>query len=140
MTTTLARPIDGPHAVFGVARGGLARRDRGLRSYVLDGIRGGRPLTPLVTYNTWFAYGTEIDEASMREEMARAAALGVELFVVDAGWYPGAGTAGPCDFDAGPRHRGRRTPARFPDGLGAARATTRTRSACSSASGSNPSA
>ena len=53
---------------------------------MLDGIRGGRPIVPLVTYNTWFAYGTEIDEASMRAEMERAAALGVELFVIDAGW------------------------------------------------------
>ena len=72
--------------------------------------------SPLVTYNTWFAYGTEIDEASMRAEMDRAAALGVELFVIDAGWYAGAGTAGPFDFDAG---LGGWTadPARFPNGL-----------------------
>ena len=34
-------------------------------------------------------------------EMDRAAALGVELFVIDAGWYAGAGAAGPFDFDAG---------------------------------------
>ena len=65
------------------------------------GVRLGRPIVPLVTYNTWFAYGTEIDEASMRAEMARAAALGVELFVIDAGWYPNTGVAGPYDFDAG---------------------------------------
>jgi alpha-galactosidase len=116
MTTTLRAPIDGPHVVFGVATGGLAQATAALRSYVLDGIRGGRPLAPQVTYNTWFAYGTEIDEPSMMAEMDQAAALGTELFVIDAGWYEGAGAAGPFDFDAG---LGTWTPdpTRFPNGL-----------------------
>jgi alpha-galactosidase len=116
MATKAGAAVDGPHVVFGVAPGGLAQGTAALRSYVLDGVRGGRPIEPLVTYNTWFAYGTEIDDASMRAEMERAAALGVELFVIDAGWYAGAGAAGPFDFDAG---LGAWTadPARFPDGL-----------------------
>src|SRR4029079_7410671 len=91
MTTTLNGAVDGPHVVFGVAPGGAAAGTAALRSYVLDAIRDGRPVAPLVTYNTWFAYGTEIDEPSMRAEMERAAALGVELFVIDAGWYAGTG-------------------------------------------------
>jgi alpha-galactosidase len=116
MSTVAQGTLEGPHAVFGVAAGGLTEATAALRAYVLDGIRGGRPLVPLVTYNTWFAYGTEIDDASMRTEMASAAALGTELFVIDAGWYAGAGAAGPFDFDAG---LGSWTPdpARFPDGL-----------------------
>jgi alpha-galactosidase len=116
MSTTLTQSIDGPHVVFGAAPGGTAEGTAALRSYVLDGLRAGRPILPLVTYNTWFAYGTEIDEASMRAEMERAAALGVELFVIDAGWYAGTGAAGPFDFDAG---LGGWTadPARFPNGL-----------------------
>lgn len=117
MTTTVAnRTIDGPHAIFGAAAGGLPQATAALRSYILNGVRAGRPFTPLVTYNTWFAYGTAIDEPSMRAEMDRAAALGVELFVVDAGWYAGAGESGPMDFDAG---LGSWTPdpARFPNGL-----------------------
>jgi alpha-galactosidase len=116
MTTTVQAAVNGPHVVFGIARGGMAEGTAALRSYILDGIRNGRPVVPLVTYNTWFAYGTEIDEASMRAEMTRAAALGVELFVVDAGWYANAGADGPYDFDSG---LGAWTPdpARFPDGL-----------------------
>jgi alpha-galactosidase len=119
MTTTVgATPVDGPHAVFGVARGSLPDASAALRSYVMNGIRGGRPLTPLVTYNTWFAYGTNVDEASMRSEMERAAAVGVELFVLDAGWYEGADTSDPGNFDQG---LGSWTvdPARFPNGLSA---------------------
>jgi alpha-galactosidase len=116
MTTTVERATDGPHVVFGVASGGVAGATAALRSYIFDGIRGGRPIAPLVTYNTWFAYGTGIDEESMRAEMTRVAALGAELFVVDAGWYANTGIAGPYDFDAG---LGSWTadPARFPDGL-----------------------
>ena len=116
MTTTVSTAVDGPHVVFGVTPGGMAQGTAALRSYVLDGVRGGRPIVPLVTYNTWFAYGTEIDEASMRAEMDRATALGVELFVIDAGWYAGTGATGPFDFDAG---LGNWTadPIRFPNGL-----------------------
>src|SRR5207247_3589641 len=93
--------IDGPHVVFGAVVGGLPQATSALRSYVLKGIRNGRPLTPLVTYNTWFAYGTAIDEANMRGEMRDVAALGTELFVLDAGWYAGAGASGLFDFESG---------------------------------------
>src|SRR6185295_18313469 len=76
----------------------------------------GRPLMPLVTYNTWYAYGTDIDDALVRAEMERAARFGVERFVVDAGWYANTGVDGPGDFDAG---LGAWTAdeGRFPDGL-----------------------
>jgi alpha-galactosidase len=116
MVTSIRGSVDGPHVVFGVAPGGLAQGTAALRSYILDGLRGGRPTDPLVTYNTWFAYGIEIDEMSMRAEMARAAALGVELFVIDAGWYAGTGAVGPSDFDAG-LGSWAADPDRFPNGL-----------------------
>jgi alpha-galactosidase len=83
---------------------------------VLDGVREGRALTALVTYNTWFAYGTAIDDATMRAEMDHAKAMGVELFVIDAGWYAGAGAADPFDFDSG-LGSWEPDPSRFPDGL-----------------------
>jgi alpha-galactosidase len=116
--TTIARttPLEGPHAIFGLARGSLAEASTALRAYVIDGIRGGRPLTPLVTYNTWDAYGTRVDESSMRKEMAYAAAMGVELFVIDAGWYEGADTRNTGDFEAG-LGTWQPDPDRFPSGL-----------------------
>src|SRR5262249_19246024 len=79
MSTIVQSSIDGPHVVFGVAPGGPAGGTAALRSYALNGLRGGRPLRPLVTYNTWYAFGVEIDEAAMRAEMERAARRGVEL-------------------------------------------------------------
>jgi alpha-galactosidase len=116
MSTVVRERVDGPHVLFGVVPGGLAAATAAIRSYIIKGVREGRPLSPLVTYNTWFAYGTTIDESSMLSEMASAALLGAELFVVDAGWYAGAGADGPSDFDAG---LGLWTPdpGRFPGGL-----------------------
>ena len=116
MSRAANQPFDGPHVVFGAAHGNLSAASAALRSYVVNGIRAGRPLIPLVTYNTWFAYGTAISESSIRGAMDRAAALGAELFVLDAGWYPGAGANGVADFDSG---LGSWTAdaSRFPNGL-----------------------
>jgi alpha-galactosidase len=119
MTTVAgAAPVEGPHVLIGVARGSLPAAAAALRTYVLQGLRGGRAISPLVTYNTWYAYGTAVNEASMQREMARAASMGVELFVIDAGWYVGADTKNTTDFTPG---LGSWTvdPDRFPDGLAA---------------------
>lgn len=101
MSTNVSAPIDGPHAFFGVTRGGLDNVSTALRTFVIHGVRAGRPLDPQVTYNTWFAYGVAIDEKSMRDEIDAAANLGAERFVVDAGWYIGAGRGGIADFTTG---------------------------------------
>jgi alpha-galactosidase len=117
MTTSVgATAVDGPHALFGVAPGTLPDASAAMGSYVLKGIRAGRPLTPLVTYNTWFAYGTDVREDTMMYEIRHAAAVGAELFVMDAGWYLGADTVNTGDFDQG-LGSWVADPARFPDGL-----------------------
>ena len=117
MTTTLkGTAIEGPHAVFGVAAGHLAQASAAMRSFVLQGMRKGRGFASLVTYNTWFAYGTAVDESAMMHEMEGAAALGAELFVLDAGWYTGAGASDPFDYDSG-LGSWEVDPARFPNGL-----------------------
>src|SRR5207244_6114910 len=72
-----------------------------LRGCLTTCVRLGRAITPLVTYNTWFQYGARSDEATLFDEIDRTASLGVELFVVDAGWYTGAGTLGFYDFESG---------------------------------------
>ena len=111
-----AKPLEMPHTFFGVAAKATGDETGALRQFVLQGIRHGRPFQPLVTYNTWFIYGTRINEDAMVAEIDRAAALGVELVVMDAGWYPGAGETGDFDFDSG---LGTWTadPDRFPSGL-----------------------
>jgi alpha-galactosidase len=117
MTTSVgATAVDGPHAVFGVAPGALPDASAALGAYVLQGIRAGQPLTPLVTFNTWFAYGTNVNEDSMMYEIRHAATVGADLFVLDAGWYEGADTTNTGDFDQG-LGSWVADPARFPDGI-----------------------
>jgi alpha-galactosidase len=100
-STTVSRdqPLEGPHGFFGVARGDQSDVTMSLQAYFRQGVRHGRPLEALVAFNTWFAYGTRIDEDLVREEMGHAARAGVELFVVDAGWYAGRG--GVWDYSSG---------------------------------------
>jgi len=113
-TAAPSRAVELPHAFFGVAAAADAASAR--QQFIRQGIRHGRPFTPLVTYNTWFVYGTEIDEDAMLAEMDGAAALGIELFVVDAGWHVGADEDNRFDFTSG---LGSWTadPDRFPSGL-----------------------
>ncbi|WP_127500612.1 alpha-galactosidase [Actinoplanes solisilvae] len=64
-----------------------------------------------VLYNSWEATGFDVEEAGQMALAARAADLGVELFVMDDGWF-GARTgehAGLGDWTPNPK--------RFPDGL-----------------------
>jgi alpha-galactosidase len=115
-TVTQARPVELPHTFFGVAAKATGDATLALRQFVLQGIRHGRPFQPLVTYNTWFVYGTRVNEDAMVAEIDRAASLGVELFVLDAGWYLGAGETSDFDFDAG-LGSWAADPDRFPSGL-----------------------
>ncbi|MGV9567187.1 alpha-galactosidase [Streptomyces sp. NPDC003480] len=77
------------------------------RAYVIPDADRDRP----VLYNSWEATGFGISEDQQRELARRAAAMGVELFVVDDGWF-GARTsdrAGLGDWTPNPD--------RFPGGL-----------------------
>jgi alpha-galactosidase len=95
------RAVELPHAFFGVTDRAVADESGALHEFVMNGIRRGRRFQPLVTYNTWYSYGVTINEDAMVAEIDRAAALGVELFVVDAGWWAGAGENGDFDFASG---------------------------------------
>jgi alpha-galactosidase len=117
MTTAIrAQAVNGPHVVFGALRGGVRGVSAAIRTYIVDGIRSGRPLAAPIIYNTWYALATELDADGVRDVMQRAAMLGVETFVLDAGWYAGAGTNNLWDFDTG-LGVWEPDPERFPDGL-----------------------
>jgi alpha-galactosidase len=118
LTVDDAHPLETPHGFFGFTPGGRAEISAALRPFLMQGVRQGRPFRPLVTDNTWFSYGTEIDQDSMMSELAGAASVGVELFVVDAGWYTGPGSG--SDFSSG-LGSWQVDATRFPDGLGALR-------------------
>ena len=69
--------------------GGNACR-RYLYDVVCPGL-GGRPALPTLSYDSFFGVATDFDEAFLRRQVDRAAELGLEYFVVDAGWYDGCG-------------------------------------------------
>lgn len=100
-SASTARPVEFPHSFIGVTETSPGAAARALRQFLMRGIRKGRPLQPLVTYNTWFPHGSRIDESKAAEEIVRAAGLGVELFVLDAGWYENAGMNHAYDFTSG---------------------------------------
>jgi alpha-galactosidase len=115
-TVTAARPLEIPHTFFGLAAHATTDESGALHEFVMRGIRRGRPFQPLVTYNSWFPYGTQVDEDTMVAEIDRAAQLGAELVVLDAGWYVGAGESNDYDFDSG-LGTWAEDQARFPSGL-----------------------
>jgi alpha-galactosidase len=100
-SVTAAKTLEVPHTFFGVTARDVAGESSALHQFVIQGIRQGRPFQPLVTYNTWFPYGTQVNEDQMVAEIDRAASLGAELVVLDAGWYVGAGDINDYDFESG---------------------------------------
>lgn len=74
------------------------------------------PDFPWTQFNTWFAFYTDLDEATLRREVDLAAELGLEVFVVDAGWYEGSPKIADFSFGLGTWRENRE---KFPSGLGA---------------------
>ncbi|HPD14561.1 MAG TPA: alpha-galactosidase [Planctomycetota bacterium] len=56
----------------------------------------GALVTPPVTQNTWFTYGTgnDVTEKNQLEAIRRMAPLGVEVYWLDAGWFEGGWPSG----------------------------------------------
>ncbi len=108
-----------PAVHVGFYGGGLAGGTNALRRYVRDCIFPGGgaaaetvpagPLPP-VNYNTWFGIGNKVDEATLGPQVARAAELGCEAWVHDAGWFEGG-------FPRGVGNWHRADPAKYPRGL-----------------------
>ena len=74
------------------------------------------PDFPWTQFNTWFAFYTNLNEENLRREVDLAAELGLEVFVVDAGWYEGSPALGDFSFGLGTWRENRE---KFPSGLAA---------------------
>ncbi len=62
------------------------------RKFVFRPRPEGVPL--LVQFNTWYAYGQDIDEQQLLKIIPVAAKIGCEVFVIDAGWYGDGAASG----------------------------------------------
>ncbi|MFJ5215495.1 alpha-galactosidase [Streptomyces sp. NPDC088354] len=92
--------------------GGFGAAGRAWHAYTLAHVLPRPRETAPVLYNSWEATGFDVEPAAQAALAARAAALGVELYVVDDGWFGGRrhDRAGLGDWTP--------SPDRFPDGLG----------------------
>jgi alpha-galactosidase len=88
------------------------------RRYVYDRIcpnLGGKRPLPRLSYDHWFGVYCDFDEPFLRRLVDRSAELGLEYFVLDAGWYAGCGGGG--DFSQGTGNWERLDATKFPHGL-----------------------
>ncbi len=105
-----------PRVHVGVYSGGMDGFSNSIRRYVAQAlapdVEGGRPW-PYVAYDHWFGIHENVSEEVLRPQVDRAAELGVEYFVIDAGWYPASGDK----FWTGVGNWERVAEEKFPNGL-----------------------
>ncbi|MFC9645134.1 alpha-galactosidase [Streptomyces mirabilis] len=91
--------------------GGFGAASRAWHAYVLAHVLPHAGEFAPVLYNSWEATGFDVDAVGQKALAERAAALGVELYVVDDGWFGArrSDRAGLGDWTPAPD--------RFPDGL-----------------------
>jgi alpha-galactosidase len=81
--------LDTPVFYAGYTREGIGEASRLLHRFERERILPAGPATPLrpVLYNSWEATEFKVDEAGQTRLAEKAAALGVERFVMDDGWF-----------------------------------------------------
>ncbi len=106
--------LETPALVCGYSEEGLGGASRVLHGYLAAEVLPERHRSTLrpVLYNSWEATGFDVHVEEQIALARRAAALGVELFVVDDGWFGARDSdqAGLADWVVNPR--------KFPRGLG----------------------
>ena len=105
--------LDLPDVHIGFFQGGPAAGTNALRRYLYHNVCAkvqGKPMSPFVSYDHWFGIGNNYDENLLKAEAARAAELGIEVFVVDAAWFAGGFPDGVGNWRDVDRKK-------FPDGL-----------------------
>ena len=78
-----------PSSLGGYTPAGFGSASRALHDFIRDQLLPHRPALHKVLYNSWEATEFEVNEASQMELAELAAEMGVELFVVDDGWFHG---------------------------------------------------
>jgi alpha-galactosidase len=104
--------FDTPRVVFGYTEGGFGSMSRSLHDFVRNTLAPRKDWLPPVVYNSWYATTFNVDAAGQTALAEKAAAMGVEMFVMDDGWFHGRvdDTAGLGDWWP--------DETKFPQGLG----------------------
>jgi len=102
-----------PAVHLGFFSGGPAAATNALRRYLYEHVCAryhGELMIPRANYSTWFGLDNRIDAERLRAEARRAAELGLEVFAIDASWFPG-------NFPEGVGNWNRIDESKFPEGL-----------------------
>jgi len=102
-----------PPVHIGFFQGGPAEGTNAIRRYLYENVCARHlagPVIPRVSYDHWFDIRTSVTSDILTKQADRAAELGVEVFVVDAGWFQGNFPDGVGDWNE-------TDPDRFPGGL-----------------------
>jgi alpha-galactosidase len=100
-----------PASQAGYTRAGFGGASRQLHDFIRDTLLPHGQIEHKVLYNSWEATFFDVDEVSQVELARHAAAMGVELFVIDDGWFHGRDSDNAGLGDWGPDQR------KFPHGL-----------------------
>jgi alpha-galactosidase len=105
-------PLLTPPAISGYTSSGFGLASRNLHDYVRNEVLPHKQRLHKVLYNSWEATTFHVDETSQIALAEIAARMGIELFVMDDGWFHGrnADNAGLGDW--------RPDEVKFPNGLG----------------------
>lgn len=91
LTLDAGECVTTPKMVFGYTRGGADEAARLNHAYIRGDVlpESHRDKLRPVLYNSWYATTFNVNEDQQVRLAERAAALGVELFVIDDGWFKG---------------------------------------------------
>jgi alpha-galactosidase len=78
-----------PASIAGYSTSGFGAASRKLHDYARDQLVPHPDMTHLVLYNSWEATEFDVDQPSQAQLAELAAEMGIELFVVDDGWFHG---------------------------------------------------
>lgn len=76
-----------PHALAGFTPNGFGAASRLIHDHIREHLLPHKRSIHQVLYNSWEATGFDVNETSQTELAKIAAEIGVELFVVDDGWF-----------------------------------------------------
>ncbi len=83
------KSFEAPPVVFGYTAGGFGAMSRAWHDYVRNKLGPRRDYVPPVVYNSWYATLFDVTAEGQSALADKAAALGVEMFVIDDGWFHG---------------------------------------------------
>lgn len=83
------QPLQTPSAISGYTADGFGAASRNMHDYIRDTLLPHGKTLHKVLYNSWEATTFSVDEPSQSSLAEIAAKMGVELFVMDDGWFHG---------------------------------------------------